>query len=101
MRKIFLAANPEQTSRLRLDQESREIGEALRRAKESTLFDLEQRWAVRPDHLRRAILDLNPQIVHFSGHGTGEEGLALENKEGKVHLVSTSALSNLFRLSAS
>lgn len=44
MRKIlFLAANPEQTSRLRLDQESREIGEALRRAKESTLFDLEQR----------------------------------------------------------
>lgn len=102
MRKIlFLAANPEQTSRLRLDQESREIGEALRRAKESTLFDLEQRWAVRPDDLRRAILDLNPQIVHFSGHGSGEEGLALENKEGKVHLVSTSALSNLFKLSAS
>ncbi|WP_088892464.1 AAA-like domain-containing protein [Leptolyngbya ohadii] len=68
---LFLAANPKGTSPLRLDQEFREIGEELRRAHQDHQFHLDQRLAVRPRDIQQAMLDINPQIVHFSGHGQG------------------------------
>ena len=70
---LFLAANPQGTGRLRLDQEVRDIEEGLRRSQKRAQFDLTQRWAVRPRDVQRAMLDLNPQIVHFSGHGEGSK----------------------------
>ena len=45
-------------------------------------------------------MDNNPQIVHFSGHGVGEEGLAFEDNKGQVKLVDASALAGLFELFA-
>ena len=50
--------------------------------------------------MQRAILDLSPQIVHFSGHGVGEDGLALEDESGQAKLVSTEAIAGLFELFA-
>lgn len=97
---LVLASSPTNTARLRLDKEVREIDEGLRRAKQREQFTLQQRWAVRPDDLRRALLDFNPQIVHFCGHGAGDQGLVLENETGDAQLVSTNALSSLFRLFA-
>lgn len=47
------------------------MAEGLRRSQHRSQFELQQRWAVRPKDIRRAMLDLNPQIVHFSGHGEG------------------------------
>jgi hypothetical protein len=44
---LLLAANPRQTSQLRLDEEVREIDEGLRRANKREQFKLEQKWAVR------------------------------------------------------
>jgi CHAT domain len=70
---LFLAANPQGTGRLRLDQEVRDVEEGLRRSHQRAQFELQQRWAVRPRDVHRAMLDLNPQIVHFSGHGEGSE----------------------------
>lgn len=98
---LFLASSPVTEARLRLDREAREIEEGLQRATRRDQFALEQRWAVRPDDLRRSLLDMNPQIVHFSGHGTGSAGLALENAMGATQLVPTQAIANLFKLFAS
>jgi hypothetical protein len=95
---LFLAANPLDTDPLRLDEEIREIDEGLRRAKQSAQFDLKQKWAVRPDDLRRAMLDYSPQFVHFAGHGTGEKGIVLENNQGLTQPVTGEALSHLFAL---
>lgn len=95
---LFLAANPTNTGRLRLDEEVREIEEALKLAKLRDQFEIESKWAVRTEDLRRALLEHEPQIVHFSGHGSGEGGLALEDELGKAKLVSASALTGLFRL---
>jgi AAA-like domain/CHAT domain len=97
---LILAANPKNSTPLRLDQEVREIDEGLTRARQRDRFDLKQKWAVRPRDVQRAILDLTPQIVHFSGHGVGEGGLALEDEEGQVKLVSTQAIAGLFELFA-
>ena len=60
-------------------------------------FDVAIGSAVRPDELQKLFLEHRPRIVHFSGHGAGEEGLVLESDAGQVQLVSTQALSNLFK----
>jgi hypothetical protein len=97
---LILAANPKNSVPLRLDEEVREIDEGLKRAQMRDRFELEQKWAVRPRDVQRAILDFAPQIVHFSGHGVGEGGLALEDELGQAKLVSSSALAGLFELFA-
>ncbi|MDZ8091725.1 MAG: CHAT domain-containing protein [Nostoc sp. DedQUE05] len=97
---LILAANPQGTKPLRLDEEAREIDAGLQRAKQRNQFVLEQKWAVRPRDIQRAMLDINPQIVHFSGHGTGDEGLVFENETGGAKLVDGEALAGLFELFA-
>ncbi len=98
LRKIlFLAANPQNTTSLALQQEYRDIQDALARSYNEAQFDLDIRPAARRDDLRRSLLNLNPQIVHFAGHGEGDEGLMFENDRGQAELFTTSALSNLFR----
>ncbi|MBD2124598.1 AAA-like domain-containing protein [Trichocoleus sp. FACHB-262] len=95
---LFLAANPKASTPLRLGEEVNEIDEGLQRSKQRNKFQLEQKWAVTPREMRRAVLELEPQIVHFSGHGVGEGGLALEDELGQVKLVSAKALASLFDL---
>lgn len=97
---LFLAANPKDTPHLRLDQEVREIDDGLQRAKRRDQFILQQRWAVRNRDVMRAMLDFKPQIIHFSGHGGGEDGLLLEDEFGKGKFVDAEALAGLFELFA-
>jgi hypothetical protein len=66
---LFIAANPSQTARLRLDVEYREIDGSLRRSRYRDRFTLKPRFAVTPKDLRRALLDEQPAILHVSGHG--------------------------------
>lgn len=97
---LFLGANPDNTTELRINQELRDIESGLERAKHRDRFELKAKWAVRPADLRRALLDESPQIVHFSGHGAGEAGIILEDEQGQPQLVASSALGNLFGLFA-
>ncbi|MBD2388023.1 AAA-like domain-containing protein [Cylindrospermum sp. FACHB-282] len=97
---LILAANPLNTDRLRLDKEVEEIRTTLRLSSNRNRFEIESRGAVRPQDLQPHLYNLKPQIVHFSGHGGGEQGLAFEDDDGKLKLVSTSALANLFKLFA-
>jgi adenylylsulfate kinase-like enzyme len=97
---LILAANPQNTAPLRLDREIREIDEGLRRANKRELYKLEQKWAVRSRDFYRAILDYQPHIVHFCGHGAGEDGIVLEDDTGKMALVQTNALASMFKLFA-
>jgi AAA-like domain/TIR domain/CHAT domain len=95
---LVLAANPKDTNRLRIDEEVREIQEEFKRANQREDFEIVSRWAVRPSDVQRALLDFQPHVVHFSGHGDGEAGLALENDGGKTQLVGAESLGRLFKL---
>jgi CHAT domain len=97
---LILAVSPTDQPRLRLDQEVRDIDESLRRSKYCDRFTIHQKWAVRPDDLRRALLDHTPQILHFCEHGEGEPGIVLENETGQSQIVPTEAIANLFKLFA-
>ena len=93
---LFLAANPQDTTRLRLEQELNEIDAGLLRSQRRDYFRLEKRSAVTARELQRAMLDYKPQIVHFSGHGEKEKGLVLEDLTGKAQYVPTDGLAKLF-----
>ncbi len=94
---LILSANPIGTTRLRLDKEVRDIKEGLLRSKYRDQFEVEQRLALRIRDLRRALLDHEPQILHFTGHGKSE-GLLVEDKLGLPTLVPARALTGLFKL---
>ena len=97
---LILAANPTNTSRLRLEEEIREIDEGLRRANQRHQYKLERKLAVRSRDFYRAILDYQPQIVHFCGHGAGQDGIVLEDDTGKMVLLETKTLASMFKLFA-
>ncbi len=93
---LILASNPKGTGFLELPTEIRNLMEAIKRSPERDRFMIETRLAVRPKDLQAALLEVQPRIVHFCGHGEGEKGLILENDAGQLHLVSSEALANLF-----
>ena len=108
MKKILvLTANPLNTPRLRLDKEVREIQNGLRRSSHRDDLELETEVATRREDLRRAMLEFQPDIVHFCGHGakkegvsTVDEGIILEDDCGNGILVGADALSGFFELFA-
>ena len=94
---LILAANPKLTPPLRLDEEVREIKEGLRRSKYRNQFEIYSEWAVRLRDLRRALLDHEPHIVHFIGHGRDNK-LLVEDEVGTAVRVSSQAFADLFEL---
>lgn len=96
---LFLAANPKDTDRLRLDEEIREIDHALQQAKFRDKFDIAQHWAVRVSELQGLLLRHEPDVVHFSGHGSSKREIMLEDGvAGESQTASLRALSRLFEL---
>lgn len=94
---LFLAADPTDLSRLRLSEEFREIQEKLKIAKLRDRFKLElPQLAVRPADISQALLDMQPEIVHFSGHGTAEGELFFEDRHAHAQPVQPEALAALF-----
>ncbi|KST65831.1 CHAT domain-containing protein [Mastigocoleus testarum] len=98
---LFLAADPSDESRLRLGQEVRDIKGRLRIAKEADKYQLEQRESVRVSDITQAIFDFEPQIIHFSGHGTSQGELCFEDEIGIAKPVEADALAAIFELLAS
>jgi len=97
---LLLAANPKGTASLRLQEEEREIKERLRLAGYGKV-PINSTGATRTRDIQQAMLDFNPQIVHFAGHGAGKDGLAFEDAIGQFKLVDSEALANLFKLFSS
>lgn len=93
---LTLASNPDDATALKLNREIRDLEEQLKLAKYRDEFEFLRKDAVRWDDFQRNILEIKPRIVHFSGHGTGAEGLVLEKDKGQTFLISTEVLSDLF-----
>ncbi len=92
---LFLAANPQSTNRLALDEEIRSVVQTMRASQYRDTLELLSAWAVRPNDLLQLLNENRPDIVHFSGHGIGE-GITLAGDNGKAKLVTTRALKALF-----
>lgn len=93
---LFLAANPSDTSHLRLDEELREIQTVIVESDIRDRFTLEVGMAVRLADLESALLRVKPRIVHFTGHGSHSGELILESEGRKSRHVSSTELISLF-----
>lgn len=89
---LFLASNPANTQSLRLDAECRAIQEMIRKSDYRDTIRFESRWAVRTSDLLQAINEVNPDIIHFSGHGATNGDLVFENVNGQGKLVTKEAM---------
>jgi len=99
MKILILASNPRKD--LNLDREIRDLKGVIEKSRHREEFEVFDELAVRVGDLQELLFKHQPQIVHFCGHGGGEQGLVFESDIGREQLVRTDALSNLFRLFSS
>ena len=97
---LFLAASPQDLPGLRSDLEMREIREQLQLGKLRSRFRLESAVAARLRDIGQALADYDPRIVHFSGHGSRDGSLHVEDGEGYGRPAAPEGLAGLFRLHA-
>lgn len=96
---LFLMADPTDTTRLRISKELREIKASLRQSNFREEIKLHQRESIRASDITQAILDVSPQIVHFSGHGQqGTGAIIVEDLLGYQKAIDPEALEALFSL---
>lgn len=82
-----------------LDQECAAIERELKLTPGRDDSELRSKWAVTVDDLMRHLLDLQPTIVHVSGHGHAT-GLVLVGDGGRPQLVTPAALTAMIRTTA-
>lgn len=93
---LILAASPNDQDRLGLGREVKKIRQALERSRNRENWRIESNEAATVEDLRRALLDHQPTVVHFSGHGGGDAGLCFEDDLGGTHLTHAAPLAKLF-----
>jgi hypothetical protein len=114
---LFLAANPGDTGRLALTDECAAIERELQMAAHGDDFELRSKWGVTADEMARHLLQFEPTIVHFSGHGTGgapgpsadrsrdvmaakDSGIFLHGEQGRSRLMTARNLAKVIKSSA-
>jgi hypothetical protein len=99
----FFAADPSATSRLALDEECAAVERELRMTAWRDAFEFRARWAVDIDDILRSLNELQPTIIHYSGHGASlasEPGVVVRGVDGRPHHLTGSALAGLIRTAA-
>ena len=94
---LFLAAEPTDLGRRRLDEEYHKIDRALRVGSERDSFELVPQFALRRDDLQEALLRHEPHVVHFAGHASEGE-IFLMDDDGVSRPVAKEVLARLFEI---
>jgi hypothetical protein len=95
---LFFGANPLDTSRLRIDEEIREIQLTIKQGSERDNVLVKTVWAVRARDITDALMEFQPNFVHFAGHGGGPEGsFAAESDGGQAHVIPVDGLVKAFK----
>ncbi len=97
---LFLAANPLDEDELRLDEEVRSVHEMIRKSEHRDSVKLESRWAVRPLDVLQAINEVDPTIIHFSGHGSDQDEIVFQDEAGNSKVVSLDAIVQMMKASS-
>ncbi|MGP3789785.1 hypothetical protein [Pseudomonas sp. B392_1p] len=98
----FFATDPakDSGSRLLLDEEVRSIQQKIRLSDHRDSVKLESRWALRPGDILQHLNELKPTVVHFSGHGSEQDELVLQDDLGNAKFVAVEGLAKAFALFA-
>ncbi len=108
---LFIASNPDieftdddgntiQQQKLKLEKEAREIHESIQKSLKRDSISFETRWAARVTDLIQFINEVNPTILHFSGHGTSDGKLVFQDNNDKPKLLNMETLVELINASS-
>lgn len=100
---LFIASNPDiiftdqqgelrQQQKLSLDKEAREIEESIQKSADRDSINFVTKWATRTDDLFQYINEVNPTVIHFTGHGTKDGKLVFHDKNDNPKLVEINAI---------
>lgn len=98
---LFIASNPLDQTQLRLDEEIRAISRKIRESAYRDSVELKSVWAVRPTDLLQALNEHKPTVVHFSGHGSEDDELVLQDDTGGTKVVGKQSLVEMFKFVSS
>lgn len=93
---LFLSASPAGLHPLKLGQELADIERERKMAPFRDSFRIESRWAVTVDELMRHLMEIEPDIIHFSGHG-GSAGIIIQDEFGHPTSLPPRALALILR----
>jgi hypothetical protein len=79
---LYLAANPTDTGHLRLQEEARELEARIRLGLYRETFEVTHYLAVRLPDLLRGLQELQPHVLHFSGHGSFDNKIVFQAEDG-------------------
>jgi CHAT domain len=96
MKILILASNPRKD--LNLDDELRIVQREIDRSANRDQFSVVKETGVLVGDLQRLMHRHKPEIIHFCGHGSGQDGLIFKVDGGGEQRVKASALASLFRL---
>lgn len=91
---LIIFSNPKGTDQLRLGTEDRTIRECINLSKNRDSFIVEIKHAATIHDFRRALLESEYHVIHFSGHGM-DRGFVLENELGENQIIPPNALYQL------
>ncbi len=97
MKILFLSANPKDTKPLDLIGECNMIEDKVKSTRFANEFEFKQRHETSLARLQGYLLEFNPQIVHFSGHGTEQGTLVFQDVQGSGEEATIRAVANLFK----
>lgn len=99
---LYLTASPNdpdlELPPLRTDLEMKKVKERLQLSRTRDQYRIEFCPASEWDDLSQALVDYDPQVVHFAGHGDSDGNLLLEDAVGGVALTTPEGLASLFGL---
>jgi hypothetical protein len=94
---LFLTSVPENAPALDLNVESRTIEDVLEQSANSERFRLFRHARLRREELEHTLATFQPHIVHFSGHGSSNGALLLEDHDGQRWDLDRSTLRTVFK----
>jgi hypothetical protein len=94
---LFLTSSPENIPHVRGDEEFNQVDTILASSEYGKKFNLTFRAAVSLDKLQELFYRFQPNVVHFSGHGSTLGKLMFYNREKDSEYASQEALTKLFK----
>jgi hypothetical protein len=95
---LLMTAEPDGVGRLRIDRELREIREQVRSSELRDSINFEFRPATRITDVLQHLNEVQPDVVHFSGHGA-DAGIALHDANDSLRLLTNEEIGKLLALS--
>lgn len=92
---LVLNATPDDQGRIRADREAAQLEEQLEMVKSPRRsLNIVQKFAVRLDQIQKELLNNEPKILHFSGHGN-VGCLLFEDRDGKTAEIDGHVLADI------